>query len=58
MGRAGAFALMVAGRGVPWQFVPHSILPSSYIIRKRNFAKTDCRAAVSRKSAEIILRIG
>ena len=25
----GDFALLVAGRGVPWQFVPHSILSSS-----------------------------
>jgi hypothetical protein len=55
----GDFALLVAGRGALWQFVPRGILSSSYIIiRKRNFAKTDCRAAVSRNHSanRLILR--
>lgn len=32
----GDFALLVAGRGVSWQFVPHSILPKP-IIKEAKF---------------------
>jgi len=33
----GDFALLVAGRGVPWQFVPHSILSSSLYNKETKF---------------------
>lgn len=33
----GDFALLVAGRGVSWQFVPHSILPSSLYNKETKF---------------------
>lgn len=30
----GDYALLVAGRGVLWQFVPRGILPSSFLYNK------------------------